>query len=414
MRVGTGISVLCENTYTVEELCQEQSFTLYRLLHVTDVQVNGQKAAVEQKDNYLLVRFPSALSKGDTAQIAFAYSGPTSPMLPSNDYQLSLLSAYPWMPRVGLTLLSDYRKETGNMAGTELAPLFAGGGTKTPVSYRVTIPNRRYETLFCNLPRVDDHTWQGTTDRGVTMVAHVLMRTKAIDGVQVYYPATGEGAVELVTETLLRNCRLMTQMHPDLEATAPKQVVYYPVRHTLSASSYALTWVDQGMIGATFPHSPAVQALAEHPELQKVNGIDAFESIVHTNEFFLACNREPLNKLIFAMYVDDAAQRGRIDGQGKTHFAREEREAIEMLYSASKPVLSGDVDPEDPASQVQKDKQEMAQRAECIYALTQKWLGQKPSAEAVDALFRGWYRQCVVGTDTADSFMEAVREAMEG
>lgn len=315
------------------------------------------------------MHFPKALQKGETAHLTFHYSGYASPMLPCNDYQLNLYPNTAWLPRVGLALVEDYVNNGINFAGVELVPLLAASNDYGPVEYTVRIENCKYDMVFCNLPQIDEHTWQGTTEYGLTMAAHGLMRKVRIDDTDVYYPATGEACAETVARKTLSSYSLMQALLPGSEkGSAPKQLLFTPVRNTLSMQTDIITPLEKDSICAPFPTFNDMQFILTSPMYsEKPFTSTAYYSITNSNAFFLAHNRDTLNRLVLAFYFDYQIERGNVP-KTEESFVEDELDSYTFLAEHG-------------------DHSEEVNRAEELYRLVDKWFASKPNADVVESVF---------------------------
>lgn len=389
IKASSRLSVQCDNSYTVQSTCSEQTFTLYRGLKVAEVTVNGSPAEFAQEGDYVSVHFPQDLPSGTDIAIHFAYSGLTSPMHPSNNYQLNLFNTSPWLPQVGLT--KPLTSEEMVYSGAEQYLLYSAQSTSEPVHYDLHLENS-LDIVFSNLERIDDHNWQGDTQNAVTLIAHPLMRCRSINGIEVYYPLSLEHEIEKYAQRVEGMYEIEVSLYPAYQANALRKMVFCPAKPCMEQTYEYVSVIDEGAAGAYYLNSyigDPNQYLLSFAE-QSMRGFP---------EFFVAYNRDDLNALILDMYMDYKISQGALDGVESSSLA--EGEIEDMEWSDSIWAL----DEEDYTESLS------LQRAHECYELMQKFI-ERSSAQKIDELFAGWYEHCIVQKESCDIVLNALKEAL--
>ena len=188
------LGVEAELEAVAKEAFDWQSFTLYHNYDIKNISVNGKKSDFVRNNNYLSVKMPKGIAEGDTVKIKFVYSGLSSPTEPGNKYVVSLTSDFPWLPRIGITELSE------DSIVVSMLKLYASE-QKIEDDVQYTLYFDSDYVVYTNLEQTAKGVYQGCSDTGVTVVAYGLQSKKQIGDVTVYYPASVESELDMQIET---------------------------------------------------------------------------------------------------------------------------------------------------------------------------------------------------------------------
>lgn len=177
-----------------EEATDWQSFTLYHNYRIKEISVNGSKAEFKRNGNYVSVKMPDGMSKGDTVKIKFAYSGLSSPLEQGNRYIVSLTSDFPWLPGLDITELPEDSFDENAYLKLYGAP------QKFENAVKYTLRFKSNYVVYTNIEEVSDGLYEGSSDTGLTVVAYGLQAKTEIDGVTVYYPQSIKQDLDIHTE----------------------------------------------------------------------------------------------------------------------------------------------------------------------------------------------------------------------
>ena len=178
-----------------KESFDRQTFTLYQNYCVKKVSVNGEKCEFVRNNNYLCVKMPKTVSKGDRVKIRFTYSGLSSPTEPGNKYIISLTSDFPWLPRIGTTELP------GNTLNEDVLLKLYASSQKFEEKVRYTLYFDSNYIVYTNLKETEKGVYKGDSDTGLTVVAYAIQSKKQIGNITVYYPASIESQLDMETES---------------------------------------------------------------------------------------------------------------------------------------------------------------------------------------------------------------------
>lgn len=188
------LNVEAELEAVADEVTDWQSFTLYHNYNIKEISVNGSKTEFQRDNNYVSVKMPDGMSKGDTVKIKFVYSGLSSPLEQGNGYIVSLTSDFPWLPRLDITELPE------NYLTEDVELKLYASPQKFENEVKYTLHFKSKYVVYTNIEEVADGLYEGSSDTGLTVAAYSLQDKAEIDGVTVYYPLIISNELETRTE----------------------------------------------------------------------------------------------------------------------------------------------------------------------------------------------------------------------
>lgn len=169
-------------TATADAEIDRQSFTLFSDFAVDEVLVDGVAASFARDYNALMVYFPEEKNQGQTVVFTFSYHGYTLPSYPVNETTVQLNRAFPWIPWPGITPVSEAKVDNYTYSEAFYIDPWQRGDV---VEYTLTYHGPG--NLCTNLQQVDDHTYAGISDDGVSLYSGMLHTVYR--GVDAYVPA---------------------------------------------------------------------------------------------------------------------------------------------------------------------------------------------------------------------------------
>ncbi|GAB4075227.1 hypothetical protein GCM10028778_27310 [Barrientosiimonas marina] len=195
------------------------TFSLYHRFKISDVFLNGQKIPYDQNGDSVTVNLSTQEISDGKDTLTFQYEGASSPLFVANQQAVYLPYYFPWLPSTSSYPAMHYENfalHRNNHAETD----------KT--HYQLTIHGQ--EPDYTNLNQKGKHTWEKTTDEGVTLAAGLLTeKDKGND--QFVYPLTWERGLEDLDKYKQNIKQMKDNIMSDLnlpETQMPETVVALP------------------------------------------------------------------------------------------------------------------------------------------------------------------------------------------
>ncbi len=204
-----------------------QVFTLYSDLVVDNITINGESVKYVQEKNRLTVLYNKEKRSGDRFDICFDYHGYSLPGFPANESTVQLNRAFPWFPWAGYKQLADYNDYIYNETN-----IFFIADWQKDKDVEYILKYNGPGNLYCNLEMIDENTYKGISDSGVSVYSG--MEYIDHEGIDVWYPAglyrdVGYAADALISgyEILENSC---LQMGTPYEISRPEEIILVQMR----------------------------------------------------------------------------------------------------------------------------------------------------------------------------------------